>query len=125
MTGGARDHQRVDSPPCQYAGLRVYCDESNSEPGKPYPVDGASMAPADHVETVRRELQQWREREQLQGEIKWNKLHGYTRLVKYTSLVDLIFSLAGPRQLLQFKAIILDRRAPEYKTYSKGNDELG
>ena len=35
------------------------------------------------------------------------------------------FSLSKQRRLLHFKAIILDRRAPEYRTYSKGNDELG
>jgi hypothetical protein len=28
-------------------------------------------------------------------------------------------------QLIQFKAIILDRHAPEYRIYSKGNDDIG
>ena len=56
----------------------------------------------------------------MRGELKWEKVHGGLRLKKYKSLVDLLFSLARQRQLLHFKAIILDRRAPEYKTYSKG-----
>src|SRR4051812_26927803 len=113
MTGGARD-RRAESAPRSYAGIRVYCDESNTERGKPHPVYGAILVPLDYVPEVQRELKEWRHREAIHGELKWNKPDGYRRLAKYKSLIDLLFSLAGHRQLLQFKAIILDRRAPEY-----------
>lgn len=109
----------------QLKGFRVYCDESNTDGGKPHPVYGAILVALDDILTVQREIKDWRQREGIHDEIKWHKVHGCPRLTKYKSLVDLLFSLAKRRQLLQFKAIILDRRAPEYRAYSKGDDELG
>src|SRR3954471_20734049 len=64
-------------------------------------------------------------REGMHGELKWNKLQGHLRLLKYKSLVDLLFTLARRRELLHFKAIVLDRSSPEYRTYCNGDDELG
>src|SRR5215216_1541000 len=107
------------------SGFRVYCDESNTDSHKPYPVYGAILVALDDIREVQRELADWRRREDMHGELKWEKVRGGLRLTKYKSLVDLLFSLARQRQLLHFKAIILDRHAPEYRTYSKGNDELG
>src|ERR1044072_1342094 len=109
----------------QFRGFRVYCDESNTEGGKPYPVYGAILVPLDHLREVQREIKEWRQREEIQSELKWNKLDGHRRLVKYKSLVDLIFKLARQRELLHFKAIVLDKHAPEYRAFSKGDNELG
>jgi hypothetical protein len=115
----------MTDPPPKLRGFRVYCDESNTDGNKAYPVYGAILVSLDNILEVQRELKEWRQREDMHGEIKWNKLDGGRRLAKYKSLVDLLFTLARQRELLQFKAIVLDRRAPEYRTFSEGNDELG
>lgn len=107
------------------AGYRVYCDESNTDGRKAYPIYGAILVALDDIREVQRELTDWRHREDMHGELKWEKVRGGLRLKKYKSFVDLLFSLARHRRLIHFKAIILDRRAPEYHKYSKGNDELG
>jgi hypothetical protein len=107
------------------SGYRVYCDESNTDGGKPHPVYGAILVSLDDLPAVQREIKDWRDREGMHSELKWESLRGGLRLKKYKSLVDLLFWLARQRQLIQFKAIILDKRAPEYRTYSKGNDEIG
>jgi hypothetical protein len=106
-------------------GFRVYCDESNTDGNKPHPVYGAILVAKEDIREVQRELAEWRRREQMHGELKWEKVRGGFRLRKYKSLVDLLFLLIKRRRLLQFKAIILDKRAPEYRTFSKGDDELG
>jgi hypothetical protein len=107
------------------SGFRVYCDESNTDGRKRHPVYGAILVALDHLPTVQREIADWRQRERVHGELKWETMRGGFRLKKYKSLVELIFSLARHRQLIQFKAIILDRHATEYRIYSKGNDEIG
>jgi hypothetical protein len=112
-------------PPPKLRGFRVYCDESNTDGNKPYPVYGAILVSLDNILEVQHELKEWRHREGMHGEIKWNKLDGGLRLAKYKSLIDLLFTLANKRELLQFKAIVMDKRAHEYRTFSKGNDELG
>src|SRR5215208_972608 len=98
----------TDSPR-RLRGFRVYCDESNTDGNKPYPVYGAILVSLDHILEVQRELQEWRHKEDMRGELKWNKLDGGLRLAKYKSLVDLLFTLARRRELLQFKAIVLDK----------------
>ena len=95
------------------SGYRVYCDESNTDGRKPHPVYGAILVALDDIPTVQREIKEWRDREDMHGELKWEKVRGGLRLKKYKSLVELLFSLARHRQLIQFKAIILDRHAPE------------
>ena len=108
----------------QLSGYRVYCDESNTDGRKAHPVYGAILVALDNIREVQQELADWRRREEMQGELKWEKVRGGQRLRKFKSLVDLLFSLSRGRQLLHFKAIVLDRRAPEYRTYSRGDDEL-
>jgi hypothetical protein len=107
------------------SGFRVYCDESNTDGSKRHPVYGAILVSLEDIRTVQGEIQDWRQRERMHGELKWQKVRGGLLLRKYKSLVDLLFSLGRQRQLLQFKAIILDRHAPEYRTYSEGNYEIG
>src|SRR4029079_1912260 len=77
------------------------------------------------IRTVQRAIKEWRDREGMHSELKRERGHGGLRLKKYKSLFDLLFRLAKQQRLLQFKAIILDTRAPEYRAYSKGNDEIG
>jgi hypothetical protein len=109
----------------QLKGFRVYCDESNTDGHKRHPVYGAILVALDDLPMVQREIADWRQRERIHGELKWETMRGGLRLKKYKSLVELLFSLARPRQLIQFKAIILDRHAPEYRIFSDGNDEIG
>ena len=113
-------------PPRKLKGFRIYCDESNTDGRKRHPVYGAILVALDDLPTVQREIADWREREQIFSELKWETMRGGLRLKKYKSLVELLFSLARHRKLFfQFKAIILDRHAPEYRVYSKGNHEIG
>jgi hypothetical protein len=112
--------------PHQCSSYRVYCDESNTDGRKRHPVYGAILVTLDDIREVQRELADWRRREEMPGELKWEKVRGGLRLKKYKSLVDLLFLLSrGRRPLIHFKAIILDRHAREYHTYSKGDDEIG
>jgi Protein of unknown function (DUF3800) len=111
--------------PQMLQGFRVYCDESNTDGGKRHPVYGAILVALDNIQIVQRELKEWRRREQMHGELAWTTVGGGLRLKKYKSLIDLVFTLARQRQLLQFKAIVLDTRAPEYRVYSKGDHEIG
>jgi hypothetical protein len=106
------------------SGFRVYCDESNTDGGKRHPVYGAILVSLDDIRTVQRELKDWRDREGMHGELKWHKVNGRSSLAKYKSLVDLLVLLARRRRTIQFKAIILDKHAAEYRIYSKGDDEL-
>src|SRR5687768_5932621 len=87
-------------------GFRVYCDESNTHGGQPHPVYGAILVSLDDILTVQRELRDWRHREGIHRELKWEKVRGGLMLAKYKSLVDLLFALLRQRRL-QFKAIIL------------------
>jgi hypothetical protein len=108
------------------SGYRVYCDESNTDGNKRHPVYGAILVALEHIEEVQREIKHWRLKAGMAGELKWEKVHGGDRLAKYKSLVDLVIDdLARRRRLLHFKAIVMDKRAAEYRAYSKGNDEIG
>jgi hypothetical protein len=109
----------------QLKGFRVYCDESNTDGSKRHPVYGAILVSLDNIRKVQQELADWRRREEMHGELKWEKVRGGLRLKKYKSLVELLLSLSKQRRLLHFKAIILDRHTPEYHAYSKGDAELG
>ena len=40
----------------QFRGFRVYCDESNTEGGKPYLVYGAILVSLDNIREVQREI---------------------------------------------------------------------
>ena len=104
--------------PRKLTGYRVYCDESNTDGGKAHPVYGAILVALDDVRAVQAEIADWRQRERMHGELKWERCRGGLRLKKYKSYVDLLFHLARHRQLIQFKAIILDRRAPEYEVFT-------
>lgn len=82
------------------SGYRVYCDESNTDSHKAHPVYGAILVALNDIRAVQQELAEWRRREEMQGELKWEKVRGRLRLKKYKSLVDLLLSLARQRQLL-------------------------
>ena len=97
------------------SGYRVYCDESNTDGNKRHPVYGAILVALEDIEEVQRELKNWRDESGMHSELKWEKVRGGYRLARYKLLVDLLVDdLARRRQLLHFKAIIMDKRAPEY-----------
>jgi hypothetical protein len=109
----------------QLQGFRVYCDESNTDGRKAHPIYGAILVSLNNIRTVQREIKEWRHRERMHGELKWETMHGRLKLAQYKSLVDLLLTLSKRRRLMHFKAIVLDTRAPEYWTYSKGDSEIG
>jgi hypothetical protein len=113
------------TPARKIASFRVYCDESNTDGNKRHPVYGAILVAVEDIRQVQSEIAQWRIDAGMRGEIKWETAKGGRKLAKYKLLVDLLVDLSKRRRLLQFKAIIMDIRAPEYRTYSKGNDEIG
>jgi len=112
--------------PRQLSGYRVYCDESNTDGNKRHPVYGAILVALEDVEEVQRAIKSWRDEAGIHGEFKWHIMDGGRLLAKYKLLVDLLVDdLARHRRLLQFKAIIMDKSAAEYRAYSKSNDEIG
>jgi hypothetical protein len=112
----------TDAPP-QFRGFHVYCDESNTDSGKPHPVYGGVLVSVNNLATVERAIADWRAREQMDGELAWTKVVP-GRYDKYESLIDLFFMLCR-KGLLHFKAIVLDTRDPKYRTFSKSDKELG
>ena len=60
----------------QLSGYRVYCDESNTDGRKPHPVYGAILVALDDIREVQQELADWRSREEMHGELKWEKVRG-------------------------------------------------
>ena len=54
------------------SGFRVYCDESNTDGRKRHPVYGAILVSLDDIRTVQRAIKEWRDREGIHDELKWN-----------------------------------------------------
>jgi hypothetical protein len=119
----AIDFSRMADTPRQLRGFHVYCDESNTDSNKPYPIYGGILVSVNSLGTIQRALTGWRAKEQMEGEIAWTKVVPQ-RYDKYKSLVDLFFVLSR-NGLIHFKAIILNTRDPQYRMYSKGDKELG
>jgi hypothetical protein len=55
---------------------------------KPHPVYGAILVALDDIPTVQSEIKDWRNREGLHGELKWQKVHGGLLFKKYKSLAS-------------------------------------
>jgi hypothetical protein len=117
------DGSMTDAPR-QIRGFHVYCDESNTDGRKQFPVYGGILIAVNNLATVQRAITDWRIREEMLREIKWNKVDRGPRLAKYTSLVDLFFMLSR-KGLMHFKAIVLDVRDPKYSAYSEDDYEVG
>ena len=62
--------------PPKLKGFRVYCDESNTDGNKPHPVYGAILVSLADIGEVQQELADWRRREEMHGELKWEKVRG-------------------------------------------------
>jgi hypothetical protein len=77
-----KDPRRMAVAVRKLSGFRVYCDESNTDSHKPYPVYGAILVAPDDIRKVQQELADWRRREEMHGELKWEKVHGGLRLKK-------------------------------------------
>ena len=98
------------------SGFRVYCDESNTDGTKRHPVYGAILVALDDLPTVQHEIADWRNREEMHGELKWEKVRGGLRLKKYKSLVELLFSLARRRQLIQYQTQVRSQQRHTKRT---------
>ena len=108
----------------QLRGFHVYCDESNTDSGKRHPIYGGILVSVNNLATVDRAIAHWRAKEQMHGELAWTKVDP-GRYAKYKSLVDLFLILCSTDRLMHFKAIVLDTGTPEYRTFSRGDKELG
>jgi hypothetical protein len=108
----------------QLRGFHVYCDESNTDSGKRHPIYGGILVSVNNLATVDRAIAHWRAKEQMHGEFAWTKVVP-GRYAKYKSLVDLFLILCSTDRLMHFKAIVLDTGTPEYRTFSRGDKELG
>jgi hypothetical protein len=58
----------------QHRGFQVYCDESNTDGGKPFPIDGGILVSVNNLATVERAIANWRTKEQMHGELAWTKV---------------------------------------------------
>lgn len=68
-------------------------------------------------------IEGWRKEKRMFAELKWTKVSD-GKLSEYKSLVDLFFSLAEKRFLL-FKSMVIDTSQIDYKTFHKGDKDLG
>ena len=62
------------------SGFRVYCDESNTDGRKAHPVYGAFLVALDDIRQVQQQLSDWRRREKMHGQLKWEKVRRGLRL---------------------------------------------
>ncbi|NLE37223.1 MAG: DUF3800 domain-containing protein [Pirellulaceae bacterium] len=102
--------------------LHVYCDESRQTQDR-FMVFGGLVVHASAVEAFNKAMALWRDAHSMHAELKWTKVSG-KKLAEYRSLVDLFFSLAGKNQL-HFKSVVFDTTQIDYRTYHKGDKELG
>jgi hypothetical protein len=52
-----------------FRGFRVYCDESNTDGGKPHPIYGGILVPMSNLATIERAIANWRTEERMYGEL--------------------------------------------------------
>ena len=102
--------------------LHVYCDESRQTQDR-YMVFGGIIVPATGVQPFDKAMDLWRDAQNMHAELKWTKVSNQ-KLGEYKSLMDLFFSLTGKGQL-HFRSVVFDTTQIDYKTYHKGNKELG
>ena len=108
----------VRYPPTDF---HVFCDESHTE--HRFMVYGGIVIPSRDTAKFDAEVNAWRARSNMTGELKWTKVTDQ-RLPKYRSLLDLYFANVrrdGPH----FKAAVFDMSQVNYKKYHRGDKELG
>lgn len=98
----------------------IYCDESRQTQDR-YMVFGGIITTANNVGLFDKAMQLYREAQNMKAEIKWGKVSD-KKLNEYRELVNLFFSL---NNALHFKSIVFDTSLIDYRSYSKGDRELG
>jgi hypothetical protein len=84
---------------------------------------GGIITPAKNVPNLEKAIQEWRDKNNFHGEIKWTKV-SKAKLSLYAGLVNFFFKLAEKHQL-HFKAVVFDTTEIDYATYHKGDEDLG
>ncbi|MCI0476343.1 MAG: DUF3800 domain-containing protein [Anaerolineales bacterium] len=97
----------------------IYCDEASIHDAH-YMLIGGLWLPQDKESLVRQAIRDVREKHHLRREMKWTKVSA-TTLSCYKDFVDVLFTEPS----LTFKCIVIDTHLLDYKTYHKGDEELG
>src|SRR5688572_23961288 len=100
----------VRYPPTDF---HVFCDESHTE--HRFMVYGGIVIPSRDAARFDAEVNAWRARNNMTGELKWTKVTNQ-RLAMYRSLLDVYFGNVrrdGPH----FKAAVFDMSQVNYKKY--------
>jgi hypothetical protein len=100
----------------------VYCDESRQDASSanPFMGIGGLWVPYQQKSELRKRLDAVASEVGVRGELKWNKVSSAT-LPAYRAIIDVF---AGIQQL-HFRAIVVDHARTDYRTYHKGDTELG
>ncbi|RIK27381.1 MAG: hypothetical protein DCC52_09420 [Chloroflexi bacterium] len=97
----------------------IYCDEASTHEAR-YMLIGGLWIPQEQEAQVRDSIREVRAKHNLRAEMKWTKV-SETMLDAYKDFVDVFFTANG----LTFKCIVVDTRLLDYKTFHKGDKELG
>jgi len=97
----------------------IYCDEASTTDAR-YMLIGGLWVPWEAEPRVRAALAEVRDRHNLQAEMKWTKVSA-TKLQAYKDFIDTFFTDAS----ISFKCIVLDTHILDYKTFHRGDEELG
>lgn len=97
----------------------IYCDEASTTVAR-YMLIGGLWVPWDVEPTIRASLAGVRARHGLGAEMKWTKV-SQRMLQAYQDFVDVFFNIGQ----VSFKCIVLDTHILDYKSYHKGDEELG
>lgn len=101
--------------------LQVYCDESST--CSQFLVYGGIVTSAPHAAAFDQEFNAWRESVNMRGELKWVKV-SRSKLEHYKAAVDMFFRHALKHRM-HFKVVVFNTREIDYRTYHKGNHDLG
>lgn len=100
----------------------VYCDESRHTGGADckYAVIGGLWVVRERRDTISKEIRTLKTKNGISAELKWSKV-SRLKLEPYKRIVDYYWDCPD----LQYRAIIIDQDAVDYKSYHEGDMELG
>jgi len=98
----------------------IYCDESRQTADR-YMVIGGIISSAENVHRFDDAMALYRDSQNMHAELKWTKVSNQ-KLAEYRSLIDLFFTFT---RAMHFKSMVLESGQIDYKTYHRGDRELG
>ncbi|MBL0882117.1 MAG: DUF3800 domain-containing protein [Chitinophagaceae bacterium] len=105
--------------------FEVYCDESSIEAlsmpvAHKYTAIGGIWLPKDFRSIMKKELREIRDRHNVKGEIKWNKV-SKKHLTLYKEIIDYFFQT----EQLRFRVIIIEAEKVNHIKFNASVSELG